>query len=188
MRSQKHKQPILLFDRDGTLIREKGYLGDPNGVQLLSGVVDGLKRLQKAGYPLVVVTNQAGVGRGILTRKAVVSVKKRFLDLLKSKGIVLDGYYWCPHAPDAGCRCRKPEIGMVRQASRKLKRTYRGAISVGDRWSDVALGQNAKGHGVLILTGYGRRYLEQPTRIKPDFVARNFKAFTAWVLNKRGEQ
>lgn len=178
---QKSK-PLILIDRDGTIIREDGYPKDPRRVRLMAGAVRGLKRLRRAGYRLVVVTNQSGVGRGLITVREMQAVKKRILSLLRQQGVRLNGYYECLHAPEAHCRCRKPELGLVKRAARDLGVSWRGAISIGDRPSDVMLGFNTGGWGILVRTGYGRRALEMRLAVRPDRVVRNLDAAAAWIL------
>src|SRR5262245_16114054 len=106
-------KPLLLLDRDGTLITEQDYLKDPRKVRFLRGSLNGLQRLSRAGFKMVVVSNQSGVGRGLMTQRDVQRVTQRFKQLLRVKGIRLDGIYWCPHHPEVKCDCRKPELGLV---------------------------------------------------------------------------
>jgi D-glycero-D-manno-heptose 1,7-bisphosphate phosphatase len=176
-------KPLILLDRDGTLITEQDYLKDPRKVRFLSGVAAGLRRLSRAGFPLVVISNQSGIGRGLMTRRDVQRVNRRFQQLLRAQGIRLKGIYCCPHRPDAGCACRKPRLGLVRKAARDTGLPWRCSISVGDKWSDVTLGQRTGGKGVLVLTGYGRESLARTSsRRLPDFVARNFQTAAQWIL------
>ncbi len=181
-------KPLLLLDRDGTLITEQDYLKDPRKVRFLSGAPAALRRLARAGFPLVVTSNQSGVARGLMTRNDVRRVHARFERLLRAEGVRLAGIYFCPHLPSAGCNCRKPRLGMVHQAARDLGRSWRSSISIGDKWGDVALGQRTGGQGVLVLTGYGRHSLRQKKRHKaPDFVARNFATAAQWILKSQKE-
>lgn len=181
----KSHRPTVFLDRDGTLIREVGYLRDPQRVRLLSGVVDGLKALRKAGFPVVVVSNQSGVARGIVSAGQLEAVRRRFMSLLKRGGTRVDGYYWCPHRPDANCACRKPRAGLLRRASRELGVPWRHCVSVGDKPSDVRLGQGSGGAGVLVLTGYGRRSRSEWKGKKPDAVRVNFASVVSWILKHR---
>lgn len=173
-------KPLVLLDRDGTLIEEKGYLSDPSGVKLLPGAVAGLKKLKRAGVRLVVVSNQSGIGRGLITRRQAEDVSDRFLHLLRLKKIILDGVYWCPHSPTAHCPCRKPKLGLVKRAARKLRMPWKGSISVGDRPSDVQLGQKTGGRGVLVLTGYGKQWAK--SSIQSNYVAKDFRQAAQWIL------
>ena len=175
-------KPLLLLDRDGTLITEQDYLKDPRKVRFLAGSLDGLKQLARAGFQMVVISNQSGIGRGLMTRRDVERVNQRFLKLLKTHGIRLEGIYYCPHPPGVRCACRKPKLGLVKRAAKDLKRSWRQSISVGDKKSDVALGQRTGGRGALVLTGIGRQERQRERWIRPDFVAKNFKAAARWIL------
>jgi D-glycero-D-manno-heptose 1,7-bisphosphate phosphatase len=180
-------KPLVLLDRDGTLITEQDYLKDPRKVKLLPGALSALSRLSRAGFPLVLITNQSGVGRGLMTRQDVRRVHHRLESLLAKRGVHLDGIYWCPHAPNVRCACRKPKLKLVRQAAKDLKRSWRRSISVGDKWSDILLGQRSGGKGILVLTGYGKatRSSKGP-HPKPDFVARGINDAVTWILKNKG--
>src|ERR1700687_616855 len=155
---RQSRKPLLLLDRDGTLIVEEDYLADPARGRLLPGVPEALRKLKKAGFHLAVLSNQAGVGLGLMTMGQLRSVNRRFLQLLKAEHASVDGLYWCPHGPHDGCSCRKPKLGMVRRAAKDLGIAWKGSISVGDRSSDVEVGQRTGGWGILVLTGYGKKW------------------------------
>ena len=176
------KKPLLLLDRDGTLITEQDYLKDPKKVKFLPGAIAGLKQLSQAGFPLVIITNQSGVGRGLMTEQDVRRVHSRFQAILKKHDVQLDGIYWCPHHPSQGCACRKPKLKLVRRAARDLKRSWRNSLSVGDKWIDVELGQRTGGQGILVLTGYGRKTLKQKSHRAPIHMARDFKTAARWII------
>ena len=176
------EKPLLLLDRDGTLIEERDYLSDPKQVRLLPGVAGGLKRLKRAGFRLVVVSNQSGVGRGLMTLRQVKSVNRRFLQILKARKASLDGVYWCPHRPSARCSCRKPKLGMAKRAARDLRISWKRCISVGDRPSDVQLGQRSGGRGILVLTGYGRGWAKKWKGRRADHIAKDFRQAADWIL------
>ena len=180
-------RPIIALDRDGTLIEEGDYLTDPRRVKFLPGAIPGLKRLKKAGFPVIVISNQSGLARGFITPTQMRRVNHRFTHLLKRNKVFLDGYYWCPHAPGDHCSCRKPKLGMLKQAARELKHSWRQAVSIGDRPSDVLVGQRAGGQGVLVLTGYGRRWGQSPQPVKPDFTAPTFLKAVDWIIKKKGK-
>ncbi len=184
-----NRKPLLLIDRDGTLITEQDYLKDPKKVKFLAGSLAGLKRLYHAGYALVVVSNQSGVGRGLMTLSDVKKVTARFCQLVQRAGVRLAGVYWCPHHPNVNCACRKPKLGMVRQAARALKRSYRGSISIGDKWCDVQLGKSTGGQGILVRTGHGRQTLRtKGTHPDPVFIARNFASAARWILQNQNKE
>src|SRR5258708_40223189 len=107
--------PLIALDRDGTLIEEREYLSDPEEITLLPGVVSALGRLQRAGFPLAVITNQSGVARGLMTRRDVTRVNTAFEKMLRRQGVSLAGIFWCPHGPGDGCSCRKPKLGLLKK-------------------------------------------------------------------------
>ena len=148
-----------LLDRDGTLIVERDYLADPEGVELLPGAAEGLRRMRGLGLALVVVTNQSGVGRGYFSETTLRAVHERMESLLAREGVRLDGIYYCPHAPDDGCDCRKPATGLADRAARELGFALHRSAVVGDKGSDVALARALGVPAVLVGTGYGQREL-----------------------------
>lgn len=130
---------FVLLDRDGTLIVDRHYLADPQGVELLPGVGAGLRQMRELGLGLVVITNQSGVGRGYFTLEQVEQVHQRLGQLLAVEQVQLDGIYSCPHTPADGCSCRKPATGLVEKAASELDFEPQSCFVVGDRHS-AALG------------------------------------------------
>lgn len=148
-------RPTILLDRDGTMIVERDYLSDPAQVALERGAVDGLARLQRAGWPLVVLTNQSGVGRGLFPITAVDAVNAGAGDLLGAAGITIAGWYVCPHAPGDGCACRKPAPGMALQAAHEIRLDLSRSWMIGDKPADLALGDAIGAPSILVRTGHG---------------------------------
>ncbi|MGH7727162.1 MAG: HAD-IIIA family hydrolase, partial [Candidatus Eiseniibacteriota bacterium] len=153
-RARPRRRAVFL-DRDGTLMPELGYLGDPSRVRLLPGVGAALRILDRAGYALVVVTNQSAIGRGIVTAQAVEHVHERLRELLRAEQVELSGLYVCPHRPDEECDCRKPNPGLLERALRELGLERRGSWMVGDGAKDVEAGRRAGVKPLLVLTGWG---------------------------------
>lgn len=147
----------VFLDRDGTLNREIGYIGDPDDLILLSGVEGALRRLLGAGYELVVVSNQSAIGRGVLSAERVAEVNARLLAYLKAEGVAIAGLFVCPHAPDAGCDCRKPAPGLLLQARDRLGLDLAASWLVGDSAKDVAAARAAGVRPLLVLSGWGKR-------------------------------
>ncbi len=149
----------VFLDRDGTIIQEKDYLADPEGVVLVSGAVEALERLRRAGLALVVVTNQSGIARGLYTLDQYRAVARRLDELLKAREVQPDATYFCPHHPDftGPCSCRKPDTGMYREAARDLELDLARSFFVGDRIKDILPARELGGRGVLVRTGYGAR-------------------------------
>ncbi|MDX5986616.1 HAD family hydrolase [Sphingomonas echinoides] len=149
--------PVVLLDRDGTIIVERDYLSDPSGVVLETGAAAGLRRLVEAGAMLVVVTNQSGIGRGYFDETTVASVNDRVAALLAREGVPIAGWYVCPHAPEQSCTCRKPAPGLVLRAASELKFDLAAAYVIGDKASDIGLGATTGAKPILVRTGYGSR-------------------------------
>ena len=148
----------ILFDRDGTLIVEKCYLADPAGVILEKDVAKALVRLRDLGFVFVVVSNQSGVGRGYFDLNTVHKVNARLADLLVENGVVIGGWYVCPHAPDQRCDCRKPMPRLALRAAEDLGLDLSLSWVVGDKKSDVLLADLIGARGILITTGHGSRH------------------------------
>ena len=138
------------LDRDGTIIADKDYLGDPAGVVLLPGAAEGLRLLQSSGYKLLVVTNQSGVARGYYSLDDMNACNERMSALLEAEDVRLDGVYACPHGPEAGCACRKPQPGLPLQAAAEHGVSLPHSVTIGDKPRDVQAGQ-AAGCGMNIL-------------------------------------
>lgn len=139
-REPVHEPILLLLDRDGTLMDDVGYPNDPAAVRLLPGAADAVATLHRRGYIPAVVSNQSGLARGLITPAEAQAVHERFHELfLAASGLRLPCFY-CPHGPDDGCSCRKPQPGLLAIAAAELKMTGRPALMVGDKLSDVQAG------------------------------------------------
>lgn len=152
----------VFLDRDGTLIEERHYLGDPAGVALYPWTLPALRLLRELPLALVLVSNQSGLARGFFDAAALAAVQARLVALLAAGGIVLDGLYVCPHCPEGSvaayrrdCECRKPRPGLLMQAARDLELSLPGSWVVGDKPEDLALAAGAGLRGVLVLSGQG---------------------------------
>jgi D-glycero-D-manno-heptose 1,7-bisphosphate phosphatase len=175
----------VVLDRDGTLNVEKHYLSDPAELELMPGVAEGLKLLQSHGFGLVVISNQSGIGRGIVTRRVVEDIHTRLRELLQRKGVKLGGIYYCPHTPEQNCSCRKPSPAMIYQAAKDLNFNPGESFVVGDKASDVEMGKQANAVTILVLTGHGK---EQSICQKADFVAEDFRKAAAIIVQMAERQ
>ncbi|MCG6956496.1 MAG: HAD family hydrolase [Gemmatimonadetes bacterium] len=153
----EHGRPAVYLDRDGTLVVERHYLADPDGLELVPGAERALSLLRDAGYALVVVTNQSGIARGLYTEADYRAVAQRLESVLAEASIYLDGSYHCPHHPDltGPCACRKPSTGMYLQAAGELDLAPERSWYVGDKVTDVLPALELGGRGILVRTGYG---------------------------------
>lgn len=142
----------LFLDRDGTLIADAHYPSAPEQVVLLPGAAAAVARANAAHVPVIVVTNQSGIGRGLITEAQYESVKARLDDLLAAHGALIDATYHCPHSPDhdGPCRCRKPGIGMHQDAAAAFDLSLTSSVYIGDRWRDVQPAITSGGLGILV--------------------------------------
>ncbi len=146
---------FVLLDRDGTINAERYYLTDPRELELLPLAAVGLRKLAELGLGLIVVTNQSAVGRGLLDEEGLTRIHRQLQGMLAAEGVYLDGIYYCPHLPDAGCACRKPYPGLVLRAAADHNFDPRDCIVVGDKACDLLLGRAIGAATVLVRTGYG---------------------------------
>ena len=150
----------VFLDRDGTLVDDPGFLKDPNDVRLLPGSGEALAQLARAGFAIVVITNQSGIGHGLLTHDDYRRVQARVQELLARDGAGVDATYYCPHSPadDDPCDCRKPGTRLYREAESDLDLDMAGSWWVGDRLSDLHPAEAFGGRAILVLTGYGQEH------------------------------
>ena len=180
----------MFLDRDGTLNYDPGYLKVAVDLKLLAGVGPALARLKRAGARLVVVTNQSGVGRGIVTLKDLEAIHARLQGLLEQEDAALDAIYFCPHHPNDGCRCRKPNVGMVERAVSELQLDLRHSYLIGDHARDIQLAHRVGAKAILITTGLvdsqalDRLKAEQAM---PDAVAKSMAKAVDWILEDAGK-
>ncbi|NUO64202.1 MAG: HAD family hydrolase [Gemmatimonadaceae bacterium] len=141
-------------DRDGTIIVDAHYISRPEQVRLVPGAADALRRLNEAGVPVVVVTNQSGIARGTITESEYARVAERVELLVREAGASIDATYYCPHHPaiTGPCDCRKPGTGMFEQAADEMELDLRGSLYVGDKWRDVAPGIALGGRAILVAS------------------------------------
>jgi D-glycero-D-manno-heptose 1,7-bisphosphate phosphatase len=155
-------RPAVFLDRDGVIIDDVNYLAFPDQVRILPGSAEAIAALNRAGWPVVVVTNQAGVARGYFSQQAVVRVHRYLAEQLAPFGAAIDAFYFCPHHPEAeieayrlACRCRKPRPGMLVRAAAELHLDLTQSWMIGDRESDLEAGAAVGARTILVRTGYG---------------------------------
>jgi histidinol-phosphate phosphatase family protein len=144
-------QRAVFLDRDGTIIYDVGYPRDPRQIRLLPRVGGALARLRRQGFSLVLISNQSGIGRGVLTLEETERVHRQVVSSLAEYGVGLDAAYYCPHAPEEQCRCRKPSPEMLLRAARELGLDLSRSFMVGDKPSDIEAGKRA-GCRTILLT------------------------------------
>jgi D-glycero-D-manno-heptose 1,7-bisphosphate phosphatase len=201
MKKKLLRRPAVFLDRDGTLIADAEYLSDSAQIRLYSKTPQALKLLRRAGFYLFVVSNQSGVARGYFPESMVGKVHRRLQQMLKAKGARIDSFFYCPHYPGGKikaygkvCDCRKPKIGMIKQAVRKYSLDLKKSFVVGDKMDDLLLARNAKlAGGLLVRTGYGRKAGNQlkATPLPKSTVVSDILGAAKWILtlkeSKRGK-
>jgi len=158
------KKRAVFLDRDGTLIEERDYLSAPDGVVLIDGAAEAVRRLSESGFWIVMVTNQSGVARGMFPEEVVHRVNQRVQELLNKENACLDAIYYCPHHPQGTvsqyarvCDCRKPAPGMGYRAAREYEIDLTRSYMIGDKQEDILFGQNCgMENAFLVSTGHGR--------------------------------
>lgn len=160
----------LFLDRDGTVIEECGYLSDPALVRVLPGAATALAALASEGWKLIVVSNQSGVGRGLITPRQMDEVQRRFLDLMESNGIPITASYVCVHHPEEGCECRKPSPFLLRRAQVEHGLDLGASWMIGDREGDILCGKNAPCSTIWL-----RNEMFPVPEDLPDFIANEWR-------------
>jgi len=172
---------LILMDRDGTVIVERDYLSDPDGVELIPDAAEALIRLKAAGHKLALVSNQSGIARGFYTLDDLAAVDRRLQDMLADAGLALDSVQYCPHGPEDGCRCRKPGTGMLETASQETGLPLSNAVMIGDKAADIEAGRRAGAETFLVRTGYGRE-TERRGDASPDHIVDDLPAAVDFIL------
>ena len=174
------KRKAVFFDRDGTINFDPGYLGNPNLVKLYPGVIEGIKKLKSLGFLIIVISNQSGVTRKLISHDDVKSVNDKINHLLKEKGTSIDDFFYCPFHPEFDSeektKCRKPSPYMVIEASAKYDIDLHKSFFVGDTASDILCGINAGCETILIMNGKNQSEIFSLKKANktPNFVASNF--------------
>ena len=189
-------RPAVFLDRDGTMIEDTGYLSRVEDIAPFPWMVDSVRALHDAGLAVVVVTNQSGIARGLLTEERLADIHARIDTLLRNGRAEVAAYYYCPHHPDGcvaafakACGCRKPAPGMVERAAADLDLDVTRSFVVGDKWVDVALARSVGARAVLVRTGYGADEEKHPAPgVTADAIVDNLAEAASWILlNLRSE-
>jgi D-glycero-D-manno-heptose 1,7-bisphosphate phosphatase len=144
----------VFLDRDGTLMKDVDYCGDPKNVHVFPGAAAALSRLKQGGYKIIVITNQSGIGRGYFDETAYRAVEAEVARQVGRE--LIDSTYFCPHTPDDNCECRKPGAAMVLRAADDQAVDLARSFFIGDKESDLECGRRAGTRTILVQTGYGK--------------------------------
>jgi len=190
-------RPAVFLDRDGTMIRDVGYLSRRDELDWFPFTPDAIRLLGRAGFAVVVITNQGGIGLGRYPEQFVRDMHDEMAARLEAGGARVDGWYYCPHHPRAtidalrvDCECRKPAPGMALQAALDLDLDLARSFVVGDKLTDLGVAARIGGRGVLVRTGYGETTLVAAAGRVPEaaHVAADLAAATSWILRAAREE
>ncbi|NLG15683.1 MAG: HAD family hydrolase [Lentisphaerae bacterium] len=173
------KAKVVFLDRDGTIIVDKNYLSDPAGIEFFPNALEGLKAFQAFGYQLVMITNQSGIGRGYFTENDLKLVHDRLKELLQDNRVQLLDIFYCPHAPEENCTCRKPKTGMLIDACQKYNVDLESAAMIGDSKVDVNLAKNFGITAIQVTNG-----TNEPLP-NADYVAKDLLDAANWMRKKQ---
>lgn len=188
----KLKRRAVFLDRDGTISEEMGYVNHLSRFIIFPYAAAAIRRLNRAGLPVIVVTNQSGAARGFFPESLVDIVHEKMKAELALGGARVDGIYYCPHIRDNNCSCRKPIPGMLEQAAREHGLELSNSVLVSDRYDDISMGQSVGCRSILVLSGYGRGEYEWHRNDwprQPDDVVEDLTAAVELILEgNRGEK
>jgi D-glycero-D-manno-heptose 1,7-bisphosphate phosphatase len=188
-------RPAVFLDRDGTMVQDVGYLGRPEDLRWYPFTIDAIRLLRRAGFLILVTTNQGGIGLGLFTEAFVRQLHESMDRHLAAAGANVDAWFYCPHHPRAtvpdlaiDCECRKPEPGMIRQAQQRFAIDLDRSFVVGDKQIDVELAERAGVRGVLVRTGHGAQELARRHGMMPGaaHVAGTLLDAVSWILITSG--
>jgi D-glycero-D-manno-heptose 1,7-bisphosphate phosphatase len=187
-------RPAIFLDRDGTVTDEVGYINHISRAKIYPFAAEAVRMLKSTGLPVIIVTNQSGVGRGYFTEEIVDQVHRMVQDTLRAGGTSVDAFYYCPHHPGAAvesyrqeCRCRKPGTGMPDEAAKRFGIDLRRSYVVGDTYRDMKMGFAIGARTVMLMTGYGRgefEYRRAGWSRMPDLITENLLEAAKLILKE----
>jgi D-glycero-D-manno-heptose 1,7-bisphosphate phosphatase len=164
----------VFLDRDGVINIDKGYIHRIEDFEFIPGSLKGLKILKQKGFLLIIVTNQSGIGREYYSEKEYTVLKTEFHNLLSAQGIKITAEYFCPHAPEDICECRKPSPFFIKKAIKEFQIDKTESFFIGDKTSDIQAGKDAGVRTVLVKTG--KAGTDKKCKVKPDYVCEDLPA------------
>lgn len=192
------KSTAIFLDRDGTINEEVGYLDHLDKLIIFEAAYGAIRLINQSGMKAIVITNQAGVAKGLFSEEFVQETNKQLQDTLNKRKAVIDKFYYCPHHPTEGngiyrqiCNCRKPAAGLLLQAAQELNIDLIHSYLIGDKYRDIETIKKVGGKGILVKTGHGGNELHEtpPEKIsandRPDFVAEDILKAVEWILKDR---
>ena len=192
------KKRAIFLDRDGTINEEVGYIEHLDRLRIIPEAYEAIRLINVSSFMAIVVTNQAGIAKGLFNEAFVKQTNERLQEFLGQKGAAIDAFYFCPHHPTEGvppyrrvCGCRKPAPGLFYQAARDMDIDLAASYMIGDRYRDMEAAHRAGMKGVLVKTGYGADVLgnigpdQETPETRPDHIAENILKAVHWILENR---
>lgn len=189
------RQPAVFLDRDGTINEQMGYINHISRFHLLPGVRKAVRSLNDQGYLAIVVSNQSGVARGYFPIELVHSIHEYMKKLMNEGGARIDEVFFCPHHPSGevtqyagSCDCRKPEPGLIRQATECFGIDLEASYVIGDRYTDIVMAHRLGLRGILVKTGYGLgdlEYVLPKKHLKPNYIATDLLDAVTWIIKSQ---
>jgi D-glycero-D-manno-heptose 1,7-bisphosphate phosphatase len=188
-------RPAVFLDRDGTINEEVDFVCSPDELHLIPGAAGAIRRLNQAGLITCVISNQSGVARGLLTEEDLMRIHAKLEQDLQLEEARLDRIYYCPHHPTEGvppynisCTCRKPATGMLESGREEFSIDLKRSFVIGDRLADIGAGTAAGAQTILVLTGYGKKALEECRKagITPDRILPSLAEAVEHILGENG--
>ncbi|MBN2297177.1 MAG: HAD family hydrolase [Deltaproteobacteria bacterium] len=174
----------VFLDRDDTIIRDRIYLDNPDDIEILPGTCEAIHTLNQKGIPVIIITNQSGIARGLLDEETLHEIHLELMSRLASMGAMIDAVYYCPHHPEGSvaeyrktCPCRKPEPGLLYQAAKEFCLDLNSCYMIGDKPIDVETIHRVGGKGILLTHLHNG-----DTGQKPDFTANDLVEAVQWIL------
>jgi D-glycero-D-manno-heptose 1,7-bisphosphate phosphatase len=177
----------IFLDRDGVINKDPGfgdYIKSWEEFEFLPGAIDAIKLLNKHGYEIFVISNQAGVAKGLFSQENLRDITKNMLKAIEAKGGKIRSISYCTHASDAGCDCRKPNTGLIKNATKGLDIDFKNTYFIGDSRLDVGVGKNIGCKTILLLTGKENADDAKSWAHKPDFMKKDLMEAVKWVLKE----
>jgi D-glycero-D-manno-heptose 1,7-bisphosphate phosphatase len=185
------RRPAAFLDRDGTINEDAGYIDRLERFVIYPFAIDAIRLLHRAGYLVVVMTNQGGVAQGLHTEETVAELANYMAERARQGNTRIDGHYYCPHMPDAAvekyrvdCDCRKPKPGLALRAAADLNLDLTQSVVIGDRWRDLAVARHIGARAILVRTGYGASEERNPLPdLAADVVCDNLIDAAVWLFD-----
>tara|TARA_Y100000031_G_C8136445_1_gene345471 strand:+ start:216 stop:764 length:549 start_codon:yes stop_codon:yes gene_type:complete len=178
----------IFLDRDGVINKDPGggdYIKSWKEFQFLPNAIDAIKKLNQHGYKIFVISNQAGVGKGLYSQQALSELTENMLKEISSQGGNIESVSYCTHRPDEGCGCRKPKTGMIEKVTSGLGIDFKATYFIGDAQTDIGVGKNIGCKTILLLTGKEDLDSIRDWKLKPDFIKKDLMEAVEWVLKEK---